>query len=78
MTTGARLSSAVPRHRYRPTDWIYFSRGGDAGIREPEGLWRVRQRQQAGWLERVVDVCAVAGAAVIYIDTTANYYQNAS
>ena len=46
--------------------------------REPEGLWGVRQRQQAGRLERVVDVCAVAGAAVIYIDTTANYYQNAS
>jgi hypothetical protein len=26
----------------------------------------------------VVDVCAVAGAAVVYIDTTADHYQNAS
>ena len=34
--------------------------------REPEGLWGVRQRQQAGRLERVVDVCAVAGAAIIH------------
>ena len=68
----------ISRDRYRPADRIYFSRGGHAGIPEPEGLWRVRQRQQAGRLERVVDVCAVAGAAVIYIDTTANYYQNAS
>jgi microcin C transport system substrate-binding protein len=28
--------------------------------------------------ERVVDVCAIAGAAVIYVDTTTNHYQDAS
>jgi len=68
----------ISRDRCRPADRLYFSGGGHAGLREPEGLWRVRQRQQTGWLERLADIRAVAGAAVIYTVTTTDHYQNTS
>jgi len=68
----------ISRDRYRPADRIYFSRGGHAEIPEPEGLWPVQQRQQAGRLERVVDVCAIAGTAIIHTVAAADHYQNAS
>ena len=61
------MTLQISRDRCRPADRIYFSGGGHAGIPEPEGLWRVRQRQQAGRLERLADVRTFAGAAFLRV-----------
>src|SRR6516164_4576831 len=68
----------ISRDRYRPADRIYFSGGGHAGIPEPEGIWRVRQRQQAGRLERVADIRTIAGAALLPVLAASDVDQDAS
>ena len=51
-----------PRHRYRSADRVYISCRGHAGLLEPEGLQRIRQRQQTRRLERMGHAGAVASA----------------
>ena len=61
---GATLGAVqVARRRDRAAVRVFLPRRADAGLRQPQGLLRVRGREPAGGMERLADGCLHAADA---------------